>query len=342
MMRNQRLTRIIHWEDSGTQLFAKKLQEQDSAVTNLGASEEGRLVVAGKKTDEQAIQFTSLLKKRRSTKAIGDSNSMSSEQGSEVVTQTHGLQAAVKKDVKTNRKTDEKVKSATLTKVPSKSSLIVGDTVPSGPVANAQAEIFLGDDVEVSVPDAQQKEDTTQHDSEWRITIEDIIASGLKTHKLFLSKLTWFSQRVEITVQGNDPSPALQGEAVAEMEIISPSSLDIQNAHASIYQEFEVREDQLKFNSRYEMIVASPGIGDSLRSDRDFESFKGFTVTVKTSEIFKKKDTFEGSLISRSQEFVTIANKGRLQNIPRKIVSEVKLPKSKIEPSDIEMRKLSA
>jgi len=339
-MRNQRLTRKIHWEDSGTQLFAKKLQAPDIDVTMLSASEGGP-IFAAKGADEQAIQFTSLLKKRRSTKAIGDSNSMPSEQGSEVVAQTQGLQA-VKKEVKTNRKTDEKGKSATLKKLSSKSSFIVVDTVPTGSVANVQTEILPEDDVEVSVPDAQQKEDTIQHDSEWRTTIEDIITSGLKKHKLFVSKLTWFSQRVEITVQGNDPSPGLQGGGGAEMEIISPSSLDIQNAHASIYQEFEVREDQLKFNSRYEMIVASPGIGDSLRSDRDFESFKGFTVTVKTSEIFKKKDTFEGSLISRSQEFVTIANRGRLQNIPRKIVAEVKLPKSKIEPSDIEMRKLSA
>lgn len=69
--------------------------------------------------------------------------------------------------------------------------------------------------------------------------------------------------------------------------------------------------------------------------------FKGFKVTVLTSEEFNKALKHEGTLVGRCAEFVSISIKGRKLNIPRAIVTEVHLPKSKIEPTDEEMRKLS-
>jgi ribosome maturation factor RimP len=110
--------------------------------------------------------------------------------------------------------------------------------------------------------------------------------------------------------------------------------------HQKLYEEFEKREADLAVVTRNEIIVASPGIGDVLRSNRDFVTFKGFTVSVTTTEIYRKKTTFEGTLVERNDETVAISQKGRMIRIPREIIAEVRLPRSKYESTDTEMRKL--
>ena len=52
--------------------------------------------------------------------------------------------------------------------------------------------------------------------------------------------------------------------------------------------------------------VSSPGLSSVLTSDLDFRSFKGFPVTVETTEPFKKKTSWEGTLVSRDSEYVVI------------------------------------
>jgi ribosome maturation factor RimP len=64
-------------------------------------------------------------------------------------------------------------------------------------------------------------------------------------------------------------------------------------------------------------------------------------VSVLTSEEFNKAAKHDGTLVGRDAEFVTISIKGRKMNIPRTIITEVHLPKSKIEPTDEEMHKLT-
>ena len=80
--------------------------------------------------------------------------------------------------------------------------------------------------------------------------------------------------------------------------------------------------------------VSSPGLSPSLTSDVDFEAFKTFPVTARTSEPFKKKTVFEGTLAGRDDEFVILNLKGRLVKIPRDIVTEVRLPDAKREAGD--------
>lgn len=63
-------------------------------------------------------------------------------------------------------------------------------------------------------------------------------------------------------------------------------------------------------------------------------------MTVTTSEIFKKKDLFEGSLMGRTDSDVSVNVKGRIINIPRSIVTEVRLPPSQREDGDEEFSKL--
>ena len=81
--------------------------------------------------------------------------------------------------------------------------------------------------------------------------------------------------------------------------------------------------------------VASPGLSDVLESDLDFTAFKGFPVTVTTTEEFKKKTSWEGTLVGRDDESLTINLKGRAQKIPIGIVAEVRMPSAKTEQGDM-------
>ena len=63
-------------------------------------------------------------------------------------------------------------------------------------------------------------------------------------------------------------------------------------------------------------------------------------IAVTTTEDFKKKTLFEGSLIERSDEHVVVSLKGRIVKVPRKVIASVRLPKAKYESGDSEMRKL--
>lgn len=80
--------------------------------------------------------------------------------------------------------------------------------------------------------------------------------------------------------------------------------------------------------------VSTPGLSTDLTTDRDFITFKGFEVNVETSEPHKGKTKFNGTLVGRDDESVTINNKGRLSKLPRALVTLVQLPKAKTEPGD--------
>lgn len=76
---------------------------------------------------------------------------------------------------------------------------------------------------------------------------------------------------------------------------------------------------------QYVLEVSSPGLGDVLNRDRDFESFRGFPVTVSLSEPFKNSSQWQGSLKSRDETHIVIMQKGRQIRLPRALVLEVKL-----------------
>ena len=81
--------------------------------------------------------------------------------------------------------------------------------------------------------------------------------------------------------------------------------------------------------------VSSPGLSPVLHSDADFNAFKGFPVEVTLTEPFKSKTTFQGTLVGRDDEAVSINLKGRLQRIPLGVISQVCLPAAKREAGDI-------
>ena len=189
------------------------------------------------------------------------------------------------------------------------------------------------DDIEVADEDNDSlQSEVIQSDQtmEWKRDVESIIRDVITKQNVYLQKITWKGGRIEVIITANDDPDDPAG----------PSSGVLSMCHRMMYEAFELRESDLAVVTRYEIIVASPGIGEVLRSDRDFVSFKGFTVSVSTTEIFKKKTAFEGTLVERTEEYVSISQKGRLIKVPRNVIAEVRLPKPKYESTDTEMRKL--
>lgn len=75
----------------------------------------------------------------------------------------------------------------------------------------------------------------------------------------------------------------------------------------------------------YVLEVSSPGISRSLSTDREFTSFKGFPVTVTTTEPHNGSTTWTGQLIRRDEASIHLSQKGRSIAIPRHLVSSVQL-----------------
>ena len=185
--------------------------------------------------------------------------------------------------------------------------------------------------------------------TKWCQDIEKVFISTAQKHNMYITKLRWFATRVEIVVSTtSDNNP----------DSVQPSADVLTKIHQEIYNELDAREEELQFISRYELLVATPGthlythsfihnhsinhshllaqlgIGEYLTTDRDFITFKGFPVTVTTSEEYKKKINFDGNVIGRDDTHVILSLKGRLIKIPRGIVASVKLPKSQHESTD--------
>lgn len=73
----------------------------------------------------------------------------------------------------------------------------------------------------------------------------------------------------------------------------------------------------------YVLEISSSGIDRVLSTDRDFISFKGFSVTVITHEPFRGQMSLTGQLIKRDDESVQLNCKGRAVSIPRHMVNRV-------------------
>lgn len=75
----------------------------------------------------------------------------------------------------------------------------------------------------------------------------------------------------------------------------------------------------------YVLEISSPGISRQLTTDREFISFKGFPVSVKTSVPYDGKSEWSGQLIRRDDEAIHLSLKGRAIAIPRSLVAQVQI-----------------
>ena len=85
---------------------------------------------------------------------------------------------------------------------------------------------------------------------------------------------------------------------------------------------------------RHEIGVSTPGAPSVLSTQAEFDAYVGFDVQVYTTDPFKSNRTLEGKLVLRDAMFVKINVKGRTVTVPNDMVSEVKLPKPKVEKGD--------
>ncbi len=85
-------------------------------------------------------------------------------------------------------------------------------------------------------------------------------------------------------------------------------------------------------SSAYVLEVSSPGVGDDLITDRDFESFRGFPVEVLIGDSPGSPTPREGLLLGRDDRSVLINLRGRSIRIPRSEVVRVRLVGSHSDP----------
>lgn len=86
----------------------------------------------------------------------------------------------------------------------------------------------------------------------------------------------------------------------------------------------ETLDSQNIIPGNYLLEISSPGISEELSTDRDFISFKGFPVVVKSKALYKNKQEWRGNLQGRDEQTVYLNQKGKIIKIPRELVSQVK------------------
>ncbi len=87
----------------------------------------------------------------------------------------------------------------------------------------------------------------------------------------------------------------------------------------------EAIEASALLNEAYVLEISSPGIGDLLQSDRDFQTFRGFPVEVSFEDDQGKEQSLAGSLLDRSVDHLEINIKGRVKRIVRSTIRSVRL-----------------
>ncbi len=102
---------------------------------------------------------------------------------------------------------------------------------------------------------------------------------------------------------------------------------DVSLDDCSLFSGFmsEVLESSNLLDQNYILEVSSPGIGDQLTNDRDFETFKGFPVKITVKNESNNEFHHEGLLLKHSIENVHLNIKGKITRIPRKEVIGVRL-----------------
>jgi ribosome maturation factor RimP len=71
--------------------------------------------------------------------------------------------------------------------------------------------------------------------------------------------------------------------------------------------------------------VSSPGIDRILKTDSDYERFRGERILVKTSQPIEGQRKFVGILADNDQDTLSITIEDNLQQIPRDLISIVRL-----------------
>ena len=87
----------------------------------------------------------------------------------------------------------------------------------------------------------------------------------------------------------------------------------------------EALESQALLTEAYVLEISSPGIGDQLQSDRDFQTFRSYPVEVLYRDDEGREQRQQGSLLERNADHVQVNVRGRIKRIARASVISVQL-----------------
>lgn len=138
--------------------------------------------------------------------------------------------------------------------------------------------------------------------------LEAAANSSLEEHGLEISSSTWHPPALTVFI-GRSAGDGANADDCAKASGVLGEVLDTADFGAGAYT----------------LEVSTPGAADVLQKDHEFAAFKGFPVRVTTTEPYKKRDVFEGRLVERSETAVRVGLNGRVVDVPREVVAEVRL-----------------
>jgi ribosome maturation factor RimP len=125
---------------------------------------------------------------------------------------------------------------------------------------------------------------------------------------------------VDVVFQTNKTPPVLR---IDIRNIENDTSLDDCENFSRALE--EILDNNPLIPGAYVLEISSPGISRQLTTDREFISFKGFAVFVKTVTPAQEKQEWRGRLQGRDQEAVYLNQKGKVIAIPRDHITKVQL-----------------
>jgi ribosome maturation factor RimP len=84
-------------------------------------------------------------------------------------------------------------------------------------------------------------------------------------------------------------------------------------------------ENSALLTEAYVLEISSPGIGEHLQSDRDFQTFRRYPVDVIQRDTEGTQHKHSGTLLERTENHIKISIHGRIKQIPRDCVVSVEL-----------------
>ena len=87
----------------------------------------------------------------------------------------------------------------------------------------------------------------------------------------------------------------------------------------------EALENAAVLTEAYVLEISSPGIGERLQTDRDFQTFRRYPVDVIHRDTEGTEQRHSGTLIERTDNHLKISIHGRIKQIPRDSILSVEL-----------------
>ena len=84
-------------------------------------------------------------------------------------------------------------------------------------------------------------------------------------------------------------------------------------------------ENSAVLTEAYVLEISSPGIGDHLQSDRDFQTFRRYPVDVIHRDAEGTERKHSGTLLERTDDYVKISIHGRIKQFSRSSIISVEL-----------------